>query len=114
METKEKDYLNELLKMKQILKKAEKNNTVLKKYSIQIEFITDTYIPEGDCSPNLFNQTTQGMDEKIKISIEKWVEENIETDPNLALASFCVIYSKFKNPTKVNRFLEKLKEALND
>lgn len=108
METKEKDLSQE--KFNQILKKASENKTEIKQFTIELNFITDTEIKEEDCSPKLFKEAKREYVDKISESIQKWINENINTNPDLALKSYTFNTSKFFKISEFEDFLKKMIE----
>lgn len=108
METKEKDLSQE--KFNQILKKASENKTEIKQFTIELNFITDTEIKEEDCSPKLFKEAKNEYKDKISTSMLKWINENIEADPNLALMNFRFYSSKHFKISEFEDFLKKMIE----
>lgn len=107
METKEKNLSQE--KFSQMVEKASENKTEIKQFTIKIDFITDTDIKEEDCSPKLFKEAKCEYADKISTSIQKWIDENIEADSNLALKSFEFYSSKY---FKISEFEDFLKETI--
>lgn len=108
METKEKDLSQE--KFSEMVDKAVKNKTEIKQFTIKIDFITDTEIKEEDCSPKLFKEAKNEYGAKISTSIRKWIDENIEADPNLALKNFEFYSSKYFKISEFEDFLKKMIE----
>lgn len=107
METKEKDLSQE--KFNEMVDKAIKNKTEIKQFTIKINFITDTEIKEEDCSPKLFKEAKREYVDKISESIQKWINENIDTNPDLALKSYTFNISKY---FKIPEFEDFLKEII--
>lgn len=105
METKEKDLSKE--KFDKMVDKAVKNKTEIKQFTIKIDFITDTEIKEEDCSPKLFKKAKSEYFDKISTSMLKWINENIEADPNLAVRNFTVTSTKY---FKISEFEDFFKE----
>lgn len=108
METKEKDLSKE--KFDKMVDKAVKNKTEIKQFTLKIDFITDTGIKEEDCSPKLFKEAKIEYKDKISTSIQKWIDENIEADPNLALMNFEFYSSKYFKISEFEDFLKKMIE----
>ena len=108
METKEKDLSQE--KFNKMVDKAVKNETGIKQFTLKIDFITDTEIKEEDCSPKLFKEAKKEYKDKISTSIRKWIDENIEADPNLALMTFEFRSSKYFKISEFEDFLKKIIE----
>lgn len=107
METKEKDLSKE--KFDKMVEKAIANKSEIKQFTLKIDFITDTEIKEEDCSPKLFKEAKNEYKAKISTSIRKWIDENIEADPNLALMNFEFYSSKY---FKISEFEDFLKEII--
>lgn len=108
METKEKDLSQE--KFDKMVDKAVKNKTEIKQFTLKINFITDTEIKEEDCSLKLFKEAKNEYKDKISTSIRKWIDENIEADPNLALMNFGFYSTKFFKISEFEDFLKKIVE----
>lgn len=107
METKEKNLSQE--KFSEMVDKAVRNKTEIKQFTIELNFITDTEIKEEDCSPKLFKEAKREYVDKISESIQKWINENIDTNPDLALKSYKFNTSKF---FKISEFEDFLKEII--
>lgn len=108
METKEKNSSQE--KFNEMVNKAVKNKTEIKQFTLKIDFITDTGIKEEDCSPKLFTQAQIEYADKITKSMLKWIDENIEADPNLAVRNFTITSTKYLKISEFEDFLKKMIE----
>ena len=108
METEEKDLSQE--KFNKIVDKAVKTKTEIKQFTIKINCMTDTEIKEEDCSPKLFKEAKNEYVDKISTSIRKWIDENIEADPNLALMTFEFNSNKYFKISEFEDFLKKMME----